>query len=236
MAIRVATTTGETRAISIREAISTSETRAISIREAISASETREILGQGMVAPATFFDTLITRADVLTASEFMTQPVATAIRYRQNMGTNTGTLINEYVASGAPAGTPLLRGLATGSDTHTELRCFNDDLTSRGGVNFSGFPGWGQWPPVNSVALNDGLYIIDLTESVWYALSPSLNNSRSGGGSWINWSDGMRAESWASSFNNDGTANTYMSALGAATTARHMVMAVLDNHTYVPTF
>ena len=53
MAIRVATTTGETRAISIREAISTTETRAISIREAISASETREILGQGMVAPAT---------------------------------------------------------------------------------------------------------------------------------------------------------------------------------------
>ena len=56
MAIRVATTTGETRAISIREAISTTETRAISIREAISTSETREILGQGVVTPATPWD------------------------------------------------------------------------------------------------------------------------------------------------------------------------------------
>ena len=56
MAIRVATTTGETRAISIREAISTSETRAVSIREAISTSETREILGQGVVTPATPWD------------------------------------------------------------------------------------------------------------------------------------------------------------------------------------
>ena len=221
--------------MAIRVATSGTETRAISIREAISASETREILGQGMVAPATFFDTLIARADVLTAAEFMTQTVATDIRYRQNTGTNTGTLLNEYAAA-IPAGAPLLRGLSHGTDTHTELRAFGSDLTGRGGINYSDFPGWGTWITAIGTTADHGIYIIDLDEDVWYAINPHNVNSRSGGGSWANWSDGARVESWASSFINDGAANTYISNLRAATTARHMIMAVLDDHDYIPMF
>ena len=184
----------------------------------------------------TFFSTLITRADVLTAAEFMTAELNQTIKYRQLDGTDTGTLVNEYTAPGYPAVTPLIRGLGTSGDTHMELRCYNDDLTARGGINYSGFSGWGQWPPMDDELLDHGIYIIDLDSSEWFAIAPNRRNSRSGGGAWANWGNGMRQESWASSFANDGAANTYMDGLRQSTTARHMVAAVLTNHDYIPVF
>ena len=188
----------------------------------------------GATPPApTFFDTLIARADCLTAAELMTVGANDVIKYRQNIGTNTGTLVNEFVAPTAPTGTPLLRGLRTNNSSHIELRQYNGDLTGRGGVDWTG-TSWVTWPPIESSVLEDGIYIIDLTESVWFALAPFRRNSRST--AWCNWSGGIRLESWESSFVNNGTAATYMEALRVSTTERHMVMAVLDNHDYVPTF
>ena len=234
MAIRVATTTGETRAISIREAISTTETRAISIREAISASETREILGQAMAAPATFFDTLITRADVLTASEFNSRAGADAIKYSQNGG-NIGTLLHEYAAA-APDGAPMFRRLRHSSDDHIEIRGYGGDLTSRGGINYTAFPGWGNWLTAIGSSADHGLYVIDLDLQQWFAINPHNVNSRSGGGSWANWSDGIRLESWASSFANNSAAANWVNTFRLATSPRHLIGAVLNNHDYVPTF
>ena len=181
----------------------------------------------------TFFETLIARADCLTAAEGMTRAQSDVIKYRQNIATNIGTLVNEFVAPTAPATTPLVRGLRTNNNTHIELRQYNGDLTGRGGLDWSG-SGWVNWPPIDSSVLEDGIYIIDLTESVWFALAPFRRNSRST--AWCNWSGGIRLESWESSFVNNGTAATYMEALRTTTTERHMVMAVLDNHDYVPTF
>ena len=233
MAIRVATTTGETRAISIREAISTSETRAISIREAISTSETREILGQGMVA-LTFFDTLITRADVMTAAEFNTRAGANAIRYSQNGGT-IGTLLHEY-ASATPEGSPMFRRIRNANDSHIEIRGYGGDLTGRGGINYTAFPGWGLWLTAIGSSSDHGLYVIDLDLQQWFAINPHNVNSRSGSGSWANWSDGVRLESWASSFANNSAASNWVNTFRLATTPRHIVGAVLNNHDYVPTF
>ena len=190
-----------------------------------------------IAAPATFFDTLITRADVLTAAEFVTITGTVPIRYRHMPdGTIIGDIMHEYAAAGVPARTPIIRGVRANNSTHIELRCYNGDLTSRGGIDFTGFSGWGGWAPINDATLNHAVYIIDVANQEWFAISPSLKNTFSGGGSWANWSGGLTSESWATSFANAGAGNTYWEAFRLDATPRTMIAAVLDARTYVPTF
>ena len=187
-------------------------------------------------APVTFFDTLIARADVLTAAEFNSRAAADPVRYSQNGG-NIGTLLREYAAA-APDGAPMFRRLRHVNEHHIEIRGYNGDLTSRGGINYTAFPGWGNWLGVNGITSSGqhGLYVIDLDLQQWFAINPHNVNSRSGGGSWANWGDGIRQESWASSFANDSAAANWVNTFRLATTPRHLIGAVLNNHDYVPVF
>ena len=185
----------------------------------------------------TFFDALIARADVLTASEFITITGTDQTRYRQYPNsTNIGTIVNEYAAAGVPANTPIIRGVRSTSNSHLEFRSLNGDLTSRGGINYTAFNGWGAWAPMDNASLDHGIYFIDVANQEWFAIAPNRRTSRSGTGSWANWSNGIDNASWATSFPGITAANTYWAAFLSATTPRTIITAVLNNHDYVPVF
>ena len=183
----------------------------------------------------TTMDLLRFRTDVLSASEFNIITAADATKYRQNGSTNIGTLIDEYRAQGVTNDVPQVRGMRVTSSTALELRSYGGDLSGRDGVNYT-FSGWGTWDPMDSSTAQHCILFIDFEEREWFSIRPSFRNSRSGGGTWANWTGGLVGESWATSFANAGAGNTYLDGFRGVTVARRFIVVVMENHDYVPVF
>ena len=236
MAIRVATTTGETRAISIREAISTTETRAISIREAISTSDTREILGQGVVVQS-LFGRLIAAAPTLTASHFMTETVEQTRKYWRNPGDspgNQGSTIAEYLSTGANAAVPLVRALEVSETDNTGLRQFGGDNTPNGiNIGHRGWSGWGTDEGRDSASM----YLIDITDEEFMVWAANGHNNH--GGSFINFGADRvytNRHQNGGTFTSEANWRNYLESVREATTPHEIIIAICSDESFVPTF
>ena len=234
MAIRVATTTGETRAISIREAISTTETRAISIREAISTSATREILAPPVVVLGPF-GRLIADATMLTAAHFMTNNLDQDRKYWRNLNdvpSHTGSTIAEYLATGAAADVPLVRALQISTGNNTNFRQFGGNNTPNG-IDITD-RAWSAWTTGRDQA---SMYLIDITGNdfmVWAA-----NGHNNHGGSFINFG---ADRVYTNRHQNGGTFasevewRSYLTDLRGTTTPHEIIVAIASDESFVPTF
>ena len=234
MAIRVATTTGETRAISIREAISTTETRAISIREAISASETREILAPPVVVLGPF-GRLIADATMLTAAHFMTNSVAQDRKYWRNpvnTANDTGSTIAEYLATGAAADVPLARALQISASNNTNLRQFGGDNTPNG-IDITD-RAWSGWTTGRDQA---AMYLIDITGEDFMVWAANAHNNH--GGSFVNYGADRvytNRHQNGGTFASEAAWRSYLTDLRGTTTPHEIIVAIASDESFVPTF
>ena len=232
MAIRVATTTGETRAISIREAISPTATRAISIREAISTSATREILAPPVPGP---FARLIANATMLTAAHFTTNILAQDRKYWRNPSdtpSHTGSTIAEYLATGTAADVPLVRALQISTGNNTNFRQFGGNNTPNG-IDITD-RGWGVWTTGFDQA---AIYLIDITGADFMVWSANAANNR--GGSFVNYG---ADRVYTNRHQNGGTFasevewRSYLTDLRGTTTPHEIIVAIASDESFVPTF
>ena len=236
MAIRVATTTGETRAISIREAISTTETRAISIREAISTSDTREILAPPVVVLGPF-GRLIAAATTLTATHFMTETVEQTRKYWRdpdNPTNNQGSTIAEYLSTGANAQVPMVRALEISATDNTGMRQFDGNNTPNG-INMTDRPwsGWGTDEGRDSASM----YLIDITGSDFMVWAANAHNNH--GGSFVNFGADRiytNRHQNGGSFTSEADWRSYLTDLRATTTPHEIIVAICSDESFVPTF
>ena len=186
-----------------------------------------------LTAVAATFAAWSAQEDVLTAAHFHTRDVAdTDTRYRAYPSvTVQGEILGEYVAAGAPANTPLIRGLETVGSHHLRFRQRAGDNSAKSGINLTD-RAWSAWTRSSS----DAIYLIDLTDKKWFPVNPTTSDSQ--GGSFINFNAGTWLDVLHSygSFTSSFAVGQYMIELRADNAEHEMLAVIASNAELQPIF